>query len=77
MLIFGLESNPALPCSGAMVRCLDMGGDAVAEAAGFEAVLAGARLRLADDDALLDLISAVLDSLYAHFQNNNARRAVP
>lgn len=77
MLSFGLESDPALQRLGAMVRCLDMGGDAVAEAAGFEAVLAGARLRLADDDALLDAISGVLDSLHAHLQNNNARRAAP
>jgi hypothetical protein len=75
MLSFGLESDAALERMGAMVRSLDMGGDVVAEAAGFEAVLAGARERLADDDALLEAISGVLDSLYTHFQNNKIKRA--
>jgi hypothetical protein len=55
------------------VHQLDVGGDPVAEAAGFEAVLAGARERLADDDALLAEMSAVLDSLYAHFQHDPTR----
>ena len=77
MLSFGLEGDSALQQLGAMVRSLDMGDDAVAEAADFEAVLADARLRLPDDDALLDAIRGVLDSPYAHFQNNNARRAAP
>ena len=45
------------------------------EASGFEAVMAGARERLADDDALLAEMSDVLDSLYAHFQRKpNARQ---
>jgi hypothetical protein len=33
-------------------------------------VLAGARERIDDDDALLVKMSAVLDSLYAHFSKN-------
>jgi hypothetical protein len=53
-----------------MVHTLDVGGEQVPEAAGFEAVMAGARERLADDDALLLEISAVLDSLYLHFQRD-------
>jgi hypothetical protein len=74
MLSFGLESDAALLRMGSMVRSLDMGGQAVAEAAGFEAILAGARERLADDDALLDAISGVFDSLHTHFQNNKSKR---
>jgi hypothetical protein len=45
----------------------------VPEAAGFEAVMAGARERLPDDDALLAEMSAVLDSLYAHFARESTR----
>ena len=58
---------------GAMVRSLDMGAGSVAQGAGFEAVLAGARERLQDDDALLAGIDVALDSLYAHFEREAAR----
>jgi hypothetical protein len=64
---FGLEGDPALARLAAMVHQLDVGGEPVAEASGFEAVMAGARERLSDDDVLLAEMSAVLDSLYAHF----------
>ena len=70
---FGLEDDPALAKLGALVHQLDVGGEPVAEAAGFEAVMAGARERLDDDDALLAEMSAVLDSLYAHFARAAAR----
>jgi hypothetical protein len=70
---FSLDGDPALVRLGSMVHALDVGGEAVAEAAGFEAVMAGARERLADDDALLLEIGAVLDSLYLHFQRDRAR----
>jgi len=73
MASFGLDEDTALARLAAMVHQLDVGGDPVAEAAGFEAVLAGARERLADDDALLAEMSAVLDSLYAHFQRDPTR----
>ena len=73
MASFGLEDDRALMRVGAMVRSLDMGSGAVAEGPGFEAVLAGARERLPDDDALLAEISGVLDSLYAHFERDAAR----
>lgn len=66
---FGLDDNHGLARLGAMVHALDVGGSTVPEAGGFEAVLAGARKRLADDDALLDEIGGVLDSLYAHFSS--------
>ncbi|CAN7761270.1 chromate resistance protein [Variovorax sp. LjRoot290] len=73
MASFGLEDDPALTRMGAMVRSLDMGTGSVAEGAGFEAMLAGARERLPDDDALLAEIGSVLDSLYAHFEREAAR----
>ena len=70
---FGLELDPALSRLAAMVHALDIGGEAVAEAQGFEAVMAGARERLGDDDALLAEMSTVLDSLYVHFQRETRR----
>ena len=73
MASFGLEDDPALMRLGAMVRQLDVGGEPVPEASGFEAVLAGARERLEDDDALLSEMSTVLNSLYAHFGREASR----
>jgi hypothetical protein len=73
MASFGLEEDPALVRLAAMVHALDVGGEPVPEAVGFEAVLAGARERLPDDDALLTQIGGVLDSLYAHFEREAAR----
>lgn len=67
---FGLESDRGLSRLGTMVHALDIGGISVPEASGFEAMLAGARGRLKDDDALLAEIGTVLDSLYAHFFTN-------
>lgn len=64
---FGLDDNRGLSRLGGMVHALDVGGSVVPEAAGFEAVLAGARKRVANDDALLAEVGTVLDSLYAHF----------
>jgi len=70
MASFGLDDDAALLRLGHMVHSLDVGGAAVPEAIGFEAVLAGARERVADDDALLAEMSVVLDSLYIHFQRS-------
>lgn len=64
---FGLDGDRGLSQLGAMVHALDVGGTSTAEAAGFEAVLAGARKRWSDDDSLLADIGGVLDSLHAHF----------
>jgi hypothetical protein len=64
---FGLDRDPALLRLGQMVHALDVGGAPVPEAIGFEAVMAGARERAADDDQLLDEMGRVLDSLYTHF----------
>src|SRR5215207_1030975 len=73
MASFGLEEDPALARLAALVHTLDVGGDSVPEAAGFEAVLTGARERVADDDALLADMSVVLDSFYMHFRNDGSR----
>jgi hypothetical protein len=70
---FGLDEDPALVKLGALVHQLDVGGEPVPEAVGFEAVIAGARERLDDDDALLAEMSTVLDSLYAHFGRKASR----
>ncbi|MEH0168521.1 chromate resistance protein ChrB domain-containing protein [Roseateles microcysteis] len=72
MASFGLELDPALMRLATIVHALDVGGDPVPEAKGFEAVMSGARERLGDDDALLAEMSQVLDSLYAHFQRDAA-----
>ena len=73
MASFGLEDDAALQRLAAMVHQLDVGGEPVPEASGFEAVLAGARERLTDDDKLMAEMSAVLDSLHAHFGREAAR----
>ena len=72
---FGLDEDAALARLGSIVHALDVGGEPVPEASGFEAVMAGARERLADDDDLLAEMSNVLDSLYAHFQRDGQRAA--
>jgi len=68
MASFGLEDDAALMRLATIVHHLDVGGEPVPEAVGFEAVMTGARERHEDDDALLADMSSVLDSLYAHFQ---------
>lgn len=70
---FGLEEDAGLLRLGALVHQLDVGGEPVPEAAGFEAVMTGARERLDDDDALLAEMTTVLDSLHAHFLRAAAR----
>ena len=67
MLSFGLESDAALKRIAAIVHYLDVGGIAVPEAVGLEAVLGGLRSSAADDDALLAAASAVFDGLYTNF----------
>jgi len=70
---FGLDADAALARLGTIVHALDVGGEPIPEAIGFEAVMAGARARLADDDTLLAEMSNVLDSLYAHFEREAQR----
>jgi hypothetical protein len=70
VLAFDLDEDRALARIGAMVQHLDVGGPPAPEAAGFEAILSGLRDRAADDDALLDGASAVLDALYESFKSS-------
>lgn len=65
---FGLDCDAAIVRIGAIVHCLDVGGVPVAEAAGIEAVLAGARAAAPDDDKLLTEASRVFDNLYSSYQ---------
>ena len=67
---FGLDSDRGLLRLGSMVHALDVGGTTTPEAGGFEAVLAGARKRWPDVDALLADVGGVLDSLHAHFSTH-------
>jgi hypothetical protein len=76
MASFGLEDDAALVRLAAMVHLLDVGGEPVAEAKGFEAVMSGARERFDDDDALLTEIGGVLNSLYTHFEREAARSKI-
>ena len=73
MASFGLVDDAGLTRLAAIVHTLDVGGEPIAEAVGFEAVMTGARERLPDDDALLAEMSGVLDSLHAHFSRDAAR----
>ena len=66
---FDLEEDTALARIAAIVHALDIGGVPVAEAAGLEAVLKGARARAKDDDALLKVAQRVFDDLYAAFSD--------
>jgi len=66
---FDLDKDAALARLGALVHALDVGGEPAPEALGFEAILAGARSRISNDDVLLAEMSGVFDSLYATFQN--------
>ena len=64
---FALDQDHGLAKLGELVHALDVGGAAVPEASGFEALMTGARQRAADDDALLDDMGRVLDSFYAFY----------
>jgi hypothetical protein len=64
---FDLAADPALARLGAIVHALDVGGAPVAEASGFEAIMAGLRAQHADDDAFLAAAGTVLDACYAAF----------
>lgn len=64
---FGIEDEPGIAGLSSMVHSLDVGGITVPEAAGFEAVMTGAKQRGLSDDELLTEMSQTLDSLLAHF----------
>jgi hypothetical protein len=64
---FDLVTDPALTRLGVLVHSLDVGGVPVPEAAGFEAILTGARASCADDGQVLTAMTPVLDALYTAF----------
>lgn len=66
---FGLDADPAIVRLGRLVHHLDVGGVPVREAAGFAAILTGARAQHPDDDKLLRAMTPVLDALHASFGN--------
>ncbi len=61
---FNLEEDAALARLGTLVHYLDVGGVPVAEAAGLEMILNGARQQYSDDDKLLKEASKAFDYLY-------------
>ena len=69
---FGLGDDRGLARMGALVHYLDVGGVSVPEAAGFAAIMAGARATQPDDDTLLKTMAPVLDSLYAAYAQDPA-----
>ncbi|MDP3424637.1 MAG: chromate resistance protein [Burkholderiaceae bacterium] len=66
---FGLSPSPLSPLArlGQLVHHLDAGGVQPPEAAGVEAVLAGLRSAIADDDDLLASACGVFDGLLSSF----------
>jgi hypothetical protein len=65
---FGFDRDAGLVKIAAIVHFLDIGGPPVPEAAGFEALLSGARARTEDDDELLCKMVDVLESFYEAFR---------
>ena len=65
---FGLEKDGGLARLATLVHHLDVGGIPVPEAPGFATIMAGARALKTDDDALLETMTPVLDSLYAGYK---------
>ncbi len=68
LISFGLEHDVGLARLAEIVRCLDIGGLPVAEAAGFSAIMTGARASHSNDDEFIDAVFPVLDQLYAGFR---------
>src|SRR5262249_48547226 len=61
---FGLDRNPTLVKIGSLLHYLDAGGTPVAEAAGVETLLQGARRRSSNDDELFRESEKTFDLLY-------------
>ena len=72
MASFGLDEDRGLVRLATIVHYLDVGGLPVSEAAGLEAMLAGARLNCKTDDALLRHAQNTFDCLYATFTEESA-----
>ncbi|PCF95687.1 hypothetical protein CPA45_11115 [Vreelandella nigrificans] len=72
MASFGLDGDTALSRVAELVHYLDVGGLSVPEAVGVKLMLAGARERCENDDALLEHIGMLLDDLYHAYQVGNS-----
>ncbi|MGH8611233.1 MAG: chromate resistance protein ChrB domain-containing protein [Gammaproteobacteria bacterium] len=72
MATFGLEEDRGLARLAALVHYLDVGGIPVPEAAGLEALLAGARQSCKTDDAFLREAQKSFDYLHAAFSEESA-----
>lgn len=72
---FELDRNPVLARIGALVHFLAAGGQSVAEAAGVETLLQGARRRANSDDELLLESEKTFDLLYEAYSEPDARPA--
>ena len=68
---FGLDRDHAIARLAAIVHYLDVGGLPVPEAVGLEALIAGMRTTITDDDSLLASASQAFDFLHAHFLNGD------
>lgn len=64
---FGLDQDTGVEKIGRLIHYLDVGGVPVAEAAGFEAILRGARTAFTDDDELLREAEKLFNLLYGTF----------
>jgi hypothetical protein len=71
---FSLEGDPGLKKLAASVHYLDVGGAPAPEAAGFEAILAGARKSCRSDDALLAESIKIFDLLYSAYAESPRTR---
>lgn len=71
MISFGLERDMALNRLAKLVHYLDVGGVPVAESTGFASILAGARNRQPDDDALIKMMFPVIDCLHESYRKEN------
>jgi hypothetical protein len=70
---FAFEEDLVLRWIAGLVHQLDVGGGSrIAEAGGFDAILAGARERLQDDDTFVEQIGRTLDDLYSAFSKPNS-----
>lgn len=71
---FALEKNATLVRIGSLVHCLDAGGSAVADAAGIETLLQGARRRANSNDELLLETETAFDLLYEAYLEPSSKR---
>ena len=74
---FSLDNNETLTRIGALVHCLDTGGAPVAEAAGVETLLEGARRRCNSDEELFAESEKTFDLLYEAYFDAPGKAPVP